>query len=94
MQHNLQRPEEQPPEISNSQEKGNVKGLENRQTRLEQIMIAFIVVLFIGFAGMFVATATLLIDSYNNKSASYDNLQDTVQTQNTKVDQLIQSQKQ
>lgn len=58
---------------------------------IQDITIGIVFVLFIGFAGMFVATAVMFIDAYNAKAASYENLQDEVQSQNAKIDQLTKA---
>lgn len=75
------------------QEQGRVKGLAERQTRLEQVMAAIIVVLFIGFAAVFVAATSMLVDNWRSKQTSYQQLELLVQAQNDKIDQLIQSKK-
>ncbi len=41
---------------------------------LQWLMTAIIIVLFIGFAGMFIATAGILIGALNDKTATYSDL--------------------
>lgn len=55
---------------------------------LTHLMYAIVVVLFIGFAGMFVQSAAMLWNAWHTESSSYQNLQDEVQAQNTKIDDL------
>jgi len=54
------------------------------------IVIAVIVVLFIGFATMFAAFATLLWQAWTEKAATYQSLVDKVNAQNEKIDLLNQ----
>ena len=57
---------------------------------LNKLVIGLLFVLFIGFAGMFVATAGLVINSLKDKQATYLNLIDKVNDTNTKIDFLLQ----
>ena len=52
------------------------------------IVVALVLVLFIGFAGMFSATGAVLWDAWHSKAASYESLRDEVQAQNAKIDTL------
>jgi len=66
-----------------------VSGISLKVEFLNNVVIALGVVLFLGFAGMFVATTTIMFESWQNRAESYSNLQDEVQTQNAKIDSLI-----
>ncbi len=67
------------------------KALENRVEQINTLMIGVVIVLLVGFAGTFVAAATMLVDSFNNKQATYQDLRDKVQEQNAKIDELTQT---
>jgi peptidoglycan hydrolase CwlO-like protein len=51
-------------------------------------MMALVIVLFLGFAGMFVAVGQMMIDSLRDKQASYQDLRDQVKDQSNKIDTL------
>lgn len=57
--------------------------------RLNDFMALVVVVLFVGFAGVFVAATSMLVDSFNNKQATYEQLREQVQSNNDKLDLLI-----
>lgn len=60
--------------------------LDNQGNRIDfmhYVMLAMIIVLFVGFAQMFIAVGGILIDSWTHKSESYENL-------TSKVNLLIQ----
>lgn len=61
--------------------KGEVKYLNN-------LMTLMVIVLFIGFGGMFVATGAMMIEALQNKSASYNEMTVKILEQNNKIDQL------
>jgi len=61
----------------------------HRLNLLTSITYGILIVLFIGFAGMFVATVAMLVDSFNNKTATYKILIDEVSKQNIKIDSLL-----
>lgn len=46
----------------------------NRIDFMHFIVLAILVVIFVGFAQMFIATGGILIDSWTHKTESYDNL--------------------
>lgn len=60
---------------------------------IKWLMNAIVIVLFVGFAQMFVATANLLWQAWTEKATTYQNLIDKVNMQNEKIDQLIRCQK-
>jgi cell division protein FtsL len=57
-------------------------------SQLNRLMYALVVVLFVGFAGMFVATGSMMLDSLTNDRQSMTDLRDTVRDQNDKIDAL------
>lgn len=59
-----------------------------RQKHLEQLMAAIVIVLFIGFAGMFVAVGQMMIDSLFDKRDSTYGLQEKIDVQNNKIEDL------
>lgn len=54
---------------------------------VRDIVIGLVIVLFIGFAGMFVATGSMMVDALNNKSATYLQLRDEVMKQNALIEE-------
>lgn len=88
---NIEEDVKQEASTSPSQEQGKVEGLEGRQNRLEYIMMGLIVVLFIGFAGMFVAVGQMMIDSLNDKTNSIYDLKTKIDAQNVKIDNLTKA---
>jgi len=75
------------PTVEATIEKGSTEG-NVRLDFLQKLMYALVVVLFIGFAGMFVATAAMLLDAWNNKTANYVELRGEIKEQNYKIDNL------
>jgi phosphate starvation-inducible membrane PsiE len=71
----------------------NFSKLSKRVDDLNLLMVAVVIVLFIGFATMFVAATAMLLDGFRSKQASYEQLQSQVQSQNDKIDQLIKAKK-
>lgn len=69
----------------------SVKLLNKKVEDLNTIMIALVIVLFIGFAAMFGTIATLIISHFDNSQSTYQELRDQVQAQNAKVDELTQA---
>lgn len=69
---------------------GQVKGLEHKIDRHESLINVLVIVLFIGFAGVFVAATAMLVDAFNNKQTTYQNLVNKVNEQNTKNDYILQ----
>jgi hypothetical protein len=63
-----------------------VQTLSDKLKDLNLLMIGIVVVLFVGFAGMFVATSALLIESFNSKTVAYEELVKNVNQQNTQLD--------
>ena len=62
--------------------------LKDRMREINFLLIGLVFVLFIGFAGCFIAATTMLVDSFNSKATSYQELEVQVQTQNAKVEAL------
>lgn len=85
---NVQQVATETAEIPVAQEQGGIKGVENRQKRLEQVMAAIIVVLFIGFAGIFVATGSMMIDALKDNRGSSNDFSDRIQAQNDRIESL------
>lgn len=56
--------------------------------RLTLILTAVVIVLLVGFATMFIATFGIFRDNEAEKQATYQNLINQVQTQNTKIQVL------
>ncbi len=67
-----------PPQNSSIPRQKPVTGEPKRIQYIENIMIGVVIVLFIGFASMFVGTVTVLIESWNNKAATYQDLEDKI----------------
>lgn len=53
--------------------------------RLTDMMFLVVIVLFIGFAGCFIAATALLVDSFREKAASYQQLELQVQQLDDKL---------
>ncbi len=64
-------------------------GVGSRLDFLSSITYAVIVVLFVGFAEMFVVVAGMLINDWNNKAQTYQQLTEQVKNQSLKIDSLI-----
>ncbi len=58
---------------------------------LRSITTAVVAVLFIGFAGVFVATGAFMIDAFKNKHDSYSDLENEIRVQNDKIEVLTQT---
>lgn len=56
------------------------------------LMGGVVIVLFIGFASMYIAFVALLESSNGQKQATYQSLRDQVEEQNNKLDDLIKEQ--
>jgi hypothetical protein len=52
----------------------NIEKLRREQHRTEQIMMFIVIVLFVGFFGGAVALGGLVVESFRNKEASYQDL--------------------
>lgn len=59
--------------------------------RLYFVMYGLVIVLFIGFAAMFVAVGQMLYASWTEKQATYQSLRDEVKSQNAKIDTLTKA---
>ncbi len=78
--------------IIGPQEITTTSGISGESARikfLNNVVIGILVVLFLGFAGMFIATGALMIDSFRSKQATYQSLVDKVNEQNNKIDTLV-----
>lgn len=71
-------PVSSPSQDSPTPKQNPVTGEPKRIQYIENIMIAVVLVLFIGFAAMFVGTVTVLIESWSNKAATYQDLEDKI----------------
>lgn len=58
------------------------------QRKLEQLMTAIVVVLFIGFAGMFVAVGQMMVDALKDNRGSSNDFSDQLREQSNRVDAL------
>lgn len=58
---------------------------------LKWLMIGLVVVLFIGFAGMFVATASMMVDALKDNRGSTNDLSDQLKLQDEKIDELTRT---
>ncbi len=68
-----------------------IRGIDAKRFEfLNTIVIALVVVLFVGFAGMFVACTAMLVDAWRSKDATYQKLEDSIETQNAKIDAIIE----
>lgn len=54
--------------------------------RIDLLLTGVVVVMFIGFLTLLATVISPIIDATRQKAASYENLQDEVQTQNAKID--------
>lgn len=77
-------PEDRPATTQPDQETGPTAKIK----WIQDIMVGIIFVLFIGFASMFVAVGGLLIDAFQHKADSYEELSNQVRSQNAKIDSL------
>jgi uncharacterized membrane protein (DUF485 family) len=68
------------------------ENLNEQVKKIDRNLTLIVVVLFIGFITMLVGFLTLVIDANGEKHASYEDLKNQVQSQNDKIDQLIQKQ--
>jgi hypothetical protein len=66
-----------------------VSGESLKMRMLYEIVVGIVVVLFLGFAGMFVATTAMLVDSWKSDKATQEDLRDKILEQNFKIDRLI-----
>src|SRR5262245_42836527 len=57
---------------------GKFQELSEKLANINWVLTVLVIALFIGFAGTFVATAGILIDSWNNKASSYRELENEV----------------
>ncbi len=55
---------------------------------LKDVVYVLLLVMFIGFAGMFVATSAMLWSAWKDKQGSYESLKDKILEQNYKIDEL------
>lgn len=55
---------------------------------LKTLTYGLLYILFIGFAGCFIAVTAMLVDSFNNKASTYQQLFNKVAEQNVKLDNL------
>jgi len=60
----------------------HTKPLKDKLKETNNLLVALVFVLFIGFGACFVAATAMLVDAWNNKAASYQNLSNQIQTQN------------
>jgi|GEM_PF-6965495 hypothetical protein len=67
-----------------------IKPLVDRLREMNFLLMALVVVLFVGFSGCFIAATAMLVDSFNSKSASYQELTAQVITSEQKTDQITQ----
>jgi hypothetical protein len=65
--------------------------LETRIKQIDKTMAIVVIVLLIGFASMFVAVLSLVINADGEKHASYQQLEEQVQVQNYKIDALTKA---
>jgi cell division protein FtsL len=76
-------------DLPRQQEQGElIKGVQDRQTRLEQIMFVVVAVLMVGFVTMLISVFDIFIGNETSAQQSYQNLQNQVQTQDTKIQVL------
>lgn len=84
-----------PPEganIGTDGENTNAQAVPTMVKYIHEIVVGLVIVLFIGFTGMFVAVAAMFITSWNEDKTVQKDLRDKVIEQNTKIDQLYQQQ--
>jgi hypothetical protein len=66
-------------------------GESTRQKFVEDIIFFIIVVMFIGFATMFVAVGLMFITAFNEDYVSQEQLRDKIVESNAKIDLLYQT---
>jgi hypothetical protein len=71
-----------------------IKELEKHQKRTDTMMMFVIVVLFIGFIGVVVALGGIIVDSFRSREASYQDLVNKINEENSKIDFLLNQLKQ
>lgn len=79
--HNM---EKQPPKTE-AKNIPNPVGMDTQMDFLKFLVYAILVVLFIGFAGMFVATSAMLWGAWKDKEGSFNILQETISQQNIQL---------
>ena len=66
-----------------SQQQSDISDLKKRQTLSELVSMGIIVVFFLAFVGLVFALGTIMVDSYRAKEASYQDLANKLERQNT-----------
>lgn len=69
-------------------EKPDVDSTPRKIKELNWLVYALVLVLFIGFAGIFVAVGQMMIDSLNDRRDSTYHLQQKIDEQSEKIDSL------
>ena len=67
-----------------------ISGVPEKLDNLSNLMNAIVVVLLIGFAGMFVATIAIFVDAFRSKQTTYQSLVDKISAQQNTIDQMNQ----
>jgi hypothetical protein len=65
-----------------------LKTLNKKVEDLNTLMVAVVIVLFIGFAAAFIAVGGMVMSSMSEKQASYEEFRGQLQSQNDKIDAL------
>jgi len=66
-----------------SQQQSDISDLKKRQSLSELVSMGIIVVFFLAFVGLVFALGTIMVDSYRAKEASYQDLANKLERQNT-----------
>ena len=78
-----------PDDSTNIAESSPISGEPIKIKMLYEIVVGIVVVLFLGFAAMFVATATMLIDEWRSDKSAQNDLENKILEQNIKIDMLL-----
>lgn len=68
---------------------GDMGGMKSKIDRHESLINVLVIVLFVGFAGVFVAANAMLVDAFNSKQATCQDLVNKVSEQNIKNDLIL-----
>ncbi len=74
----------------NNEEDKPTQGSSFNAKILREIVYFVLIIMFIGVGTMFIAVVTLYIQSFHEKSSSYEDLKDQILLQNQKIDNLTE----
>lgn len=80
-------PEESQKQVQSAGE--DIAKIKKDLQKTDLIMIGIIIVLFIGFFGVAVALGGIIVDNLRSREASYQDLVNTINEENNKIDLLF-----